>query len=121
MYICLVTCTTTCAIYLEVVLDLTLESFMLAFRKFTSCRSTPTTVISDSASTYLAAAEKLIQLFQSPSLKTALGHYRVTWKFIPKRTLWYRGFWKRLVGLTKQSLKKMFRRVCLSLYQSSKP
>ena len=112
MYICLCTCATTRAVHLEVVLDLTLESFMLAFRKFTSCRSTPATVISDNTSTYLAAVEELTRLFQSPSLKTALEHHKVTWRFIPKRTPWYGGFWERLVGVTKQSLRKVLGRAC---------
>ena len=72
VYICLFTCATTRGVHLEVVLDLTLDSFMLASRKFTGRRSTPTTMISDNASTYLAATEELTSLFQSPSLKTAL-------------------------------------------------
>ena len=87
VYICLFTCATTRAVHLEVVLDLTLESFMLAFRKFTSRRSTPRTVISDNASTYLTAAEELTRLFQSTPLKTALEHHGVTWKFIPNKLL----------------------------------
>ena len=115
VYICLFTCATTRAVHLEVVLDLTLESFMLAFRKFTSRRSTPTTMISDNASTYLAAAEELTSLFQSPSLKTALEHHGVTWKFIPKRAPWHGGFWERLVGLTKQSLRKVLGRAFVTL------
>jgi len=75
VYLCLFTCTTTPAVYLEVVLDFILESFMLAFRKFTSRKSTSATVISDNASTYLAAAEELTRLFLSPSLKAALEHH----------------------------------------------
>ena len=39
VYICLFTCAKTRAVHLEVVLDMTLESFMLAFRKFLGCRS----------------------------------------------------------------------------------
>ena len=112
VYICLCTCATTRAVHLEVVLDLTLESFMLAFQKFTSCRSTPATVISDNTSTYLAAVEELTRLFQSSSLKTALEHHKVTWRFIPKRAPWYGGFWERLVGVTKQSLRKVLGRAC---------
>ena len=82
---------TTHAVHLEVVLDLTLDSFMLAFCKFTSHRSTSTTMISDNTSTYLAATEELMSLFQSPSLKTALEHHGVTWNFIPKRAPWLLG------------------------------
>ena len=85
IYICLFTCATTRAVHLEIVLDMTVESFMLAFRKFTSRRSLPRRMISDNASTYLAAADELQQLFDSPTLKQALEYHGVTWQFIPKR------------------------------------
>ena len=101
--------------HLEVILDLILESFMLAFRKFTSCRFTPTTVILDNTLTYLVAAEELTRLFQSPSLKTAFEHHGATWKFISKNAPWYGGFWERLVGLTKQSLRKVLGRAFVTL------
>ena len=41
VYICRFTCATTRALHLEVVLDMTVESFMLAFRKFAGRRSVP--------------------------------------------------------------------------------
>ena len=104
--VCLFMCATTRAVHLEVVLDLTVDSFMLAFRKFTSRRSVPRTMMSDNASTYLAAADELQELLDSTSLKEALGGYGATWQFIPKRAPWYGGYWERLVGLTKQALKK---------------
>ena len=72
VYICLFTCATTRAVHLEIVLDMTVESFMLAFQKFASQRSVPKRRISDNASTYLSAANELQQLFNSPSLKQAM-------------------------------------------------
>ena len=63
-------------------------------------------MISDNASTYLAAAEDIKELFESDDLREALGHQQVTWSFIPKRAPWYGGFWEQLVGLTKQAVKK---------------
>ena len=39
--ICLFTCATTRAVHLEIILDMTVESFMLAFQKFASRRSLP--------------------------------------------------------------------------------
>ena len=56
-----------------------------------------------------------MSLFQSPSLKTALEHHGVTWKFISKWAPWHRGFWDRLVGLTKQSLRKVLGRAFVTL------
>ncbi|XP_065902663.1 uncharacterized protein [Dysidea avara] len=59
VYICLFTCATSRAIHLEVVTDLTVDTFLLAFRRFSSCRSLPQIIVSDNASTYLAAADEL--------------------------------------------------------------
>jgi len=115
VYICLFTCATTRAIHLEVVTDLSTHTFLLAFRRFTSRRSLPQTVISDNGSTYLAAAEELSSLFASEELKETLSRQGVQWKFIPKRAPWYGGFWERLVGLTKMSLKKVLGRAHISL------
>ena len=114
-YICLFTCAVTRAVHLEVVSDLTEKSFLQAFRRFTGCKSLPYHTISDNASTYLAAADELKQLFQSPSLKDSLTRQGVEWQFIPKRVPWYGGFWERLIGLTKKAIKKTLGRAMITL------
>ena len=65
VYICLFTCATSCAVHLEFVTDLTVETFLLAFRRFKSLRLVPKVVVSDNASTYLAGADQLQWLCQS--------------------------------------------------------
>ena len=84
-YICQFTCAVTRAIHFEVVTDLTESSFLQAFRRFSSRKSSPVVMISDNASTCLASAETLQELFQSPSLKEVFGRQGIDWKFIPKR------------------------------------
>ncbi|XP_065903883.1 uncharacterized protein [Dysidea avara] len=93
VYICLFTCIATRAVHLEVVSDLTVETFSLAFRRFSSRKSLPCKMISDDASTYLAAAETIQKLLQSEILKGALECQNVTWEFIPNGAPWYGGFW----------------------------
>ena len=115
VYICLFTCACTRAVHLEILHDLTVDSFLLAFRRFSSRKSLPTQMLSDNASTYLAAAEEIKELFESDDLKEALGRQHVTWSFIPKRAPWYGGFWERLIGLTKQAVKKTLGRTFVSL------
>ena len=115
VYICLFICATSRAVHLEVVTDLTVETFLLAFRRFTSRRSVPKIVVSDNASTYLAAADELQRLLQSDHLTELLGRQGVLWHFIPKRAPWYGGWWERLIGLTKISLKKVLGRSRVTL------
>ena len=115
VYICLFTCATSRAIHLEVVMDLSVETFLLAFRRFASRRSLPKIVVSDNASTYMAAAEELQQLLHSEHMIEVLGRRGVQWRFIPKRAPWYGGWWERLIGLTKMSLKKVLGRSRVTL------
>ena len=68
VYICLFTCAVSRAVHLEVVVELTMECFLQAFRRFSSQRSLPRLVLSDNASTYSAAAEELQKLFSSAAL-----------------------------------------------------
>ena len=90
--ICLFTCATSRAVHLEVVTDLTVETILLSFRRFTNRRSVPKTVVSDNASTYLAAADELQWLRQSDHLTELLGKQGVLRHFIPKRAPWYGGW-----------------------------
>ena len=115
VYICLFSCAVTRAVHLEVVTDLTVETFLLAFRRFCSQKSLPQKMISDNASIHLVATEELQRMFNSESLKEALKSLNVTWHFIPKRTPWYGGFWECIIGLIKQAVKKTLGRTFVTL------
>lgn len=99
-YICLFTCASTRAVHLEVVPNLSEDSFMLAFRRFVSRRSLPRLMLSDNATTYIAASNHLQKLFASTSVQDSINCRGTEWKFIPKRAPWFGGFWERLIGLT---------------------
>ena len=92
VYTCLFTCATTRAIHLEVVEDLTVETFFLAFCRFASRKSRPRKLISDNASTFVSANNELKELFQSHALKETLAREGIEWLFIPKKAPWYGGF-----------------------------
>ena len=64
-------------------------------------------MINDNATTFIAAAEEIRNLTEWRTLHNKLSKYRTSWKFIPKRAPWYCGFWERMVGLTKNCLKKV--------------
>ena len=115
VYICLYTCATSRAIHLEIVNDLTVDMFLLSFRRFASRRSLPSVLVSDNASTFQSAAEELQKLFKSSILVHNLSKQGVQWQFIPKRAPWYGGWWEQLVGMTKSTIKKVLGRAHVSL------
>lgn len=107
-YICLFTCASTRAIHLEVMSNLTSQSFLQVFRRFTSRRSTPQIMVSDNATTFIATA-KLIS-----ELKVKVQEKNVKWHFIPIRAPWFGGWWERLIGITKTTLKKVLGKSCIT-------
>jgi len=115
VYICLFTCATSRAVHLEVVSDLSMPTFLLAFRHFAARRSLPQVMMSDNATTYTSAAEELTDLLSSEEIKTVLGRKGIEWKFIPKKAPWFGGYWERLIGLTKASIKKTLGRAHITL------
>ncbi|XP_045206090.2 uncharacterized protein LOC123558274 [Mercenaria mercenaria] len=109
-YVCLFTCAATRAVHLELVHDLTDDSFMQAFRRFVSRRSFPRLIISDNATTYHAASNTLNKMFESQTLKDQLNSTGTEWRFIPNRSPWFGGWWERMIGLVKTTLKKVLAR-----------
>jgi len=66
-------------VHLEVVTDLSTNTFLLAFRQFAARRSLPQVMMSDNATTYTSAAEELTELLSSQEI--TVGREGVTWKF----------------------------------------
>lgn len=96
-YILLFTCGVVRAIHLELVPSLSLDDFILAFRKFCARRGIPNTIYSDNAKTF-KGAEKL--------LKRLFGPNTPNWKFSAPLAPWWGGWWERLVRSTKSALRK---------------
>lgn len=72
-YICFLTRATTRVVYLVVVTDFSVQTFVLAYRAFAARRSVPQQTIYDNASTYLLAVEEVTALFPSQILKASLS------------------------------------------------
>jgi hypothetical protein len=67
----------------------------------------------DNARTFQAAKRELaelIQVFTDSKMAQNVSQNGVTWKFIAPRAAWLGGFWKRMVGTTKQCLRKLLGR-----------
>ena len=115
VYICLFTCASTRAIHLELTTSLSIDSFLLAFRRFVSRRGLPVTLMSDNAKTFRSASRDIRKIMQSDKVMRYLTDNHITWNFITERAPWWGGgFWKRMVKVVKQPLKKTVGRTTLN-------
>ena len=106
VYIALFTCSTSRAVHLEIVPDLTADSFLLCLRRFIGRRGIPCLIVSDNAKTFKAAAKILVKLFKSSKISAYLAKQGIKGQFnLAKAPLWG-GFLERLVRSVKSSLKK---------------
>ena len=114
-FICLFTCAATRAIHLEVVTDMSLPTFILAFRRFVGAEIPAQTYDVGQRTIYWTTAEELKKLVESLELKEIVHRQNVYRKFIGKGAPWFGGFRERLIGLTKTSLKKVLGRASVKL------
>lgn len=79
---------------------MTLNTFMLAFRRVVRRKGHPSAVYSDNAHTYVSAE---CQILREMNIHTNL-------KSIPRTAQWYNGLWKTLIDMTKTTFKKVLGR-----------
>ena len=122
MYICLYTCAVTRAVHLELTWDLTTESFINSFRRFTSTRGMVRVIYSDNAGTFTKAEKELkhyIELMKGKMFQEFLLKNSIEWKFILECSPWWGGFYERLMKNIKQPLKKILGKSRLNVDQIS--
>ena len=107
VWIALFTCCITRAIHLELIPDMTTETFIRCFRRFTCRRGTPTRIVSDNSKTFKAASKELARIQADPIIKDYFAQLRVCWSFNVAKAPWWGGFYERLVGSVKRCLKKV--------------
>jgi hypothetical protein len=107
-YIALFVCLSTKAVHLELVGDLTTESFLAAFKRFTSRRGHISEIFSDNGTNFIGAereflrSEKFKQKISNEFLNTC-----TKFNFIPARSPHFGGLWKRCVQRVKHHLRRI--------------
>ena len=87
-YVAVFVCLATRAIHLEVVSDLSTNTFLLAFRRFISLRGLRRVVFSDNGTTFRGADTEIQSLFNASSnsaksIINKLATEGIEWRFIP--------------------------------------
>ena len=117
VYLCLFTCAVTRAVHLEIFEDLSMVEFLLCLRRFSGTREMPSLIASDNAKTFKAADKFLRKLMKDVEIMRYLDDNGIFWKFNLSRTLWWGGFFERMIGCVKRSLKKILGNARLSLVE----
>ena len=107
VYACLFTCASTRAVHLELTRGLTVQDFLLAFRRFASRRGLTATIQSDNAKTFQSFSKEIRKIARSPEVWKYLTDNRITWNFIVEKEPWWGGYWERLVRSIKSPIKKV--------------
>ena len=116
-YIVLFTCAVTRAVHLEVVYDLTEKSFLQALIKLSSRKSYPSVIISDNASYFQGSASTLKYISESEIVTDYLQKNALKWKFITPRAAWHGGMYERIIGLVKDTFKKVVGKALLHKFE----
>ena len=106
-YIALFSCCVTRALHLELVEDLSAETFTRALRRFAARRGTPALIVSDNAKTFKATSKAIKKLYNHPEVARELSNKMIEWKFNLERAPWWGGFFERMVGCVKRCLRKV--------------
>jgi len=100
----LFTCLCTCCIHVEIVTSLDLNSFRLAFSRFTNLRGAVDVMYSDNGTTFRAALDKLPNLLGSTQFNNFLCKRNISWVRIPPYAPSQGGSWEAMVKLFKNAL-----------------
>ena len=110
MWICLFTCCVIRAVHLEVVPDMSAETFIRCFKRFIARRGIPHKIISDNGKTFKLANKIISAVLSHPQTEQYLSNIRVDWVFNLERAPWWGGIFERMVRSIKSCLKKIIGR-----------
>ncbi|GFU10469.1 integrase catalytic domain-containing protein [Trichonephila clavipes] len=105
VWIALFTCANFRAIHLELVNSLTADSFLLSLRRFITRRGRPSTIYSDNGTNFRCASNDLSKLDWDKITRETMTN-KILCKFIPPSAVWWGGWWKRLVLIVKEFLRR---------------
>lgn len=108
-YICIFICFVVKAVHLELVTDLTTESYIAAINRFISRRGKPNNIYSDNGRNLVGAARVITNFIgnHSESIYSCAAEQGVNFHFIPPYSPHFGGLWESTVKSVKHHLKRV--------------
>ncbi|XP_064396444.1 uncharacterized protein LOC135343372 [Halichondria panicea] len=110
-YVCVFVSMSVKAVHLELVSDLTTESFIACLRRFIARRGKPTSIWSDHGTNFVGANRVLKELhallLSNQTIHDFCSTQGIDWHFIPERAPHFGGLWEAAVKSFKTHLTKV--------------
>lgn len=108
-YICVFVCFAVKALHLELVTDLTKESFLAALHRFIGRRGKPQSISSDNATTFVGASNDIHDFFSqySDDIQSSMSTQGIDFRFIPPYTPHFGGLWESAIRQVKHHLRRI--------------
>jgi hypothetical protein len=86
----------TCAVYLELALSLSTDSFIQTLRRFVAQRGSPAIVYSDNETNFMGL-DNAFAHFELEQISKHCAIEQIEWRFNPPAAAWWGGWWERLI------------------------
>ena len=106
-YVLILTCAVSRAVHLELVGDMSVQHFMLGFRRFVSRRGLPSYIMSDNSLTFQCASSEFTAIFNHPRFQQYFNGRNIRWQHYLEYAPWWGGWIERLNRVFKSSLRKV--------------
>lgn len=110
-YIAIFVCLSTKAVHLELVGDLSSETFIAALRRFMARRGPVSHMYSDNATNFVGTAnylyKEMLDITQSDDFQNTLTNIGTQWHFIPPSSPHFGGIWEAGVKSMKHHLRRV--------------
>ena len=102
------------AVHLEMVHNMSVTDFVMAFVRFHNRYGLPKILYSDNARSFISSAALLSTLISSDIFQKNFEKYNLIHKTIPTYSPWFGATWERLIKTVKQCLYKTYGRSSIS-------
>ena len=117
MYILVFTCMNIRAVHLDLVPDMSTQSFLMSYQRFSNLYGIPSFLYSDNAKSFTAAGKILETSLTSSLFKEHLAANNTKHIPIPVYSAWVGSMWERLIRVLKSCLFKTVGRAKLTYFE----